>query len=87
MKSSQEIESILDIAAFIKDSRISLNISQETLSDLTGVERSWISRLEMGRIDGMSLKTLDKLIKGLNSKLIITPSSALMDLYSRANIK
>ena len=73
MNPFQEINDISDLAAFIKDSRISLNISQETLSDLTGVERSWISRLEMGRIDGMSLKTLDRLIKGLNSKLIFAP--------------
>ena len=80
MEPSQEIDNILDVAAFIKDSRVALNISQETLSVLSGVERSWISRLEMGRIDGMSLKTLDKLIKGLNSKLIIVPSAVLMDL-------
>ncbi|MEG3657314.1 helix-turn-helix transcriptional regulator [Arenibacter palladensis] len=75
-----ELNNINDVAAFIKDSRVALNISQETLSVLSGVERSWISRLEMGRIDGMSLKTLEKLIKGLNSKLIIVPSAVLMDL-------
>ncbi|GGW37315.1 helix-turn-helix domain-containing protein [Arenibacter certesii] len=80
MRPTIEIDNISDVAAFIKDSRVSLSISQETLSVLSGVERSWISRLEMGRIDGMSLKTLDKLIKGLNSKLIIVPSPVLMDL-------
>lgn len=80
MKPTLEIDNIWDVAAFIKDSRVALRISQETLSVLTGVERSWISRLEMSRIDGMSLKTLDKLIKGLNSKLIIAPCSALVDL-------
>lgn len=82
-----ELKSINDVAAFIKDSRVALDISQETLSVLTGVERSWISRLEKERISGISLKTLDKLIEGLNSKLIIVPSYALVDLYSRAFAK
>jgi len=80
MKPSQEIDNILDVAAFIKDSRVALSISQETLSVLTGVERSWISRLEKERITGMSIKTLNKLLKGLNSKLVIVPSPVLADL-------
>ena len=87
MEKQMELRNTADIAAFIKDSRVALNITQETLSVLTGVERSWISRLEVGRIEGMNLKTLDKLIEGLNSKLIIVPSYALVDQYSRAFAK
>ncbi|WP_191089036.1 helix-turn-helix domain-containing protein [Arenibacter lacus] len=72
------LTSIIDVAAFVKDARLALNISQETLSNLTGVERSWISRLERGRLEGMSLKTLEKLVQGLNSKLILVPTPALV---------
>ena len=66
-----EIESILDIGSFIKASRLEYGLTQSQVAFATKVERSLINRLENGKVEGIKLKTLNKIVKGLNAKLVI----------------
>ncbi|RXG21038.1 helix-turn-helix domain-containing protein [Leeuwenhoekiella aequorea] len=69
-----KLESIQDLGAFVKESRLKYQLTQAQVAYATKVERSVINRLEKGKIDGVHLNTVFKIIKGLNSSLIIHTS-------------
>lgn len=50
------IASVRDFAIIVRDARLSLKLTQEELSQQTGIPRPWISQLEMGRIDNPGLE-------------------------------
>lgn len=55
-----------DVGMRLWQARTGLKLSQEELSKLSGVSRVTISKLECGRLDSMSTKTLCSLAKALN---------------------
>ena len=46
--------------------RKSRGMSQVNLAEKSGLDRSWISRIEKGKVPGATLKLLEKLSKGLD---------------------
>jgi transcriptional regulator with XRE-family HTH domain len=72
----QQIDNIYEIAEFVKQVRLDKNLTQTDVAILTGVERAWINRLENGKIEGVTLLTLYKLIHGLKYKLLFNPIKA-----------
>ncbi len=68
----KEVETIFDIGAFIKELRLKYNLTQAGVAYASKVERSLINRLENGKVEGVNLNTVFKIIKGLNSSLFIT---------------
>ena len=66
-----KLESIEDLGAFIKESRLKYNVTQASVAFASKVERSLINRLENGKVDGVHLSTVFKIIKGLNSSIIV----------------
>ena len=57
------------IGKLLKEERARANLSQEALAEKTGTKKSYISRIENGRVN-IHLSTLFKLIEqGLNKKL------------------
>ena len=52
----------------IKQLRLDVNISQERLGEITGLDRTYISGIERG-VRNPSLKNIEKLAKALNVKI------------------
>jgi len=67
IKRSRE-EMLNKVANFIKTRRTELGISQDLLSEMSGVERAYISRLERGKKPGFTFGIIIKLFKALNIK-------------------
>jgi transcriptional regulator with XRE-family HTH domain len=67
----ETIESIEEFAGFVETRRRSLTISQEGLSDLSSLDRTWISSLETGKKDGITLSSILKLTKALRIKIVL----------------
>ena len=62
------------IGEMIKETRKQANMTQEQLADRTGTKKSYISRLENGKID-IQLSTLFKIFEeGLGRRLTFTVS-------------
>lgn len=62
------------IGEMIKEARKSANLTQEQLAEKTGTKKSYISRLENGKID-IQLSTLFKIFEeGLGRRLTFTVS-------------
>lgn len=55
-----------DVGMRLWKARTGLKLSQEELAKLSGVSRVTISKLECGRLESMSTKTLCALAKALN---------------------
>lgn len=64
--SSYENNYLLKVGNRIKESRLSLNLSQEKFAQLSGLDRTYISDVERGRRN-LSLLTLLKIAKTLNT--------------------
>jgi len=69
-----QIDNIYEIAEFVRRVRLEKNLTQTDVAILTGIERAWINRLEKGKVEGVTLTTLVKLVRGLNYKLSLAPS-------------
>ena len=54
----------------IKEKRINLDLSQEELANLAGIDQSDLSKIEKGS-SNPSLKTIGKIVKSLNSRISI----------------
>lgn len=82
-------ELALDIAYQIYELRQKKGLTQEELAELIGIKQSNIARLENAEYEGYSLRTLQKIAKGLdtNVNIILTSSedtsSLLNSLYNK----
>ncbi len=65
------LEQEYTIIQAILDARLSKNLTQKQLAELTGIDQADISKLERG-MTNPSIKLLNKLADGLNMKLKIT---------------
>ena len=52
----------------LREKRIEFGLTQEDLARITGLNRSYISDVELGKV-GISLERADKLAKAVNCKL------------------
>lgn len=68
---SETIESMEELVGFIETRRKSLVISQEGLSLLSSLDRTWISSLETGKKQGITLNSVLKLTKALRIKIVL----------------
>ena len=57
---------LVELGQRLKDLRLSQNLSQQSLADITGLSRKTISETEQGEVN-ISLMTLIQLLRGLNS--------------------
>lgn len=72
------------ISENIKIYRLKLNYSNKALSKVTGISRSYLSDLEKGKCDNLSLKKLCSLCIAFN----ITPNDLIpTEMYSESNKK
>lgn len=55
----------------IKQLRIEKNLTQEELAEITGINQADLSKLEKG-LANPSIKTLNRIAEGLNSKISLT---------------
>ena len=62
----------------VRDMRLERNLSQEKLSELSGLDRSYVSEIERGEKTA-SIRTLLKLANGLNT----SSSSLIIDMEKR----
>ncbi len=62
----------LKIAYEIVKLRHKLGLSQKDFAKLVGTTQQVISRLESGTYTGYTLKTLEKLAKAINTKIVIS---------------
>ena len=67
----------------IKKIRVENKMSQEELSEKSGVSRAIISGLESGRIDVTTTDTLVKIATALNRKVSLNYSRELKNFYDR----
>ena len=65
----EDIDNVL-IGYKIKERRIELDLSQIELAKRIGMDQSDLSKIEKGFLN-ISIKTLSKIIKGLNASLLI----------------
>lgn len=72
MESKLEIDSFQEVAQFLKDARHYYGLSQEDVSTLTKTQRTWLSKVERGLVDNITLNNLLRLLDGLNAKIVIT---------------
>lgn len=63
-----EGELVQKVASLIRSRREELNISQSLLSEMTGIQRAYVSRLENGRRPGLTFGIVAKLFTALNIK-------------------
>jgi len=63
-----ELQQLNTLALNIKNQRKKLNISQEKLAELSGVDRTYISLLERSKRNP-SILNLQKVCQGLNTSL------------------
>ena len=54
----------------IKEKRLVLNLSQDELAKRVGIDQSDLSKIEKGTANA-SIKMINRIVKGLNSKLIV----------------
>ena len=64
-----DVENVI-IGYKIKEKRIDLNLSQEELAKKIGIDQSDLSKIEKGNANP-SIKTIHKIITGLNSRISI----------------
>ena len=64
-----DIENVI-LGFKIKQKRLDLELSQEELAEKAGIDQSDLSKIEKG-IGNPSLKTIYKIIRGLNGKLVL----------------
>lgn len=64
----KELQQLNTLALNIKNKRKKLNISQEELAELSGVDRTYISLLETSKRNP-SVLSLKKVCQGLNTSL------------------
>lgn len=65
-------ESLIKIGKEIKTFRIEAGLSQEELSLMCGVERSQLSKIEAGKVPGVTCFTIEKILNSLERTLIIS---------------
>jgi transcriptional regulator with XRE-family HTH domain len=65
---------VKSVCAAVKELRISKDVSQVALAEKSGVDRSYIIRLETGTANNPSIKQIEKLVKALGGKIVITIS-------------
>lgn len=61
--------SLTNVGSDIKKMRIENGLSQEQLSNLCGVERSQLSRIESGEVLGVTYATIEKILDSLGRKV------------------
>lgn len=60
----------LNYAALLRERRIKLHLTQERLAERVGKQRSYIARLEQGKVD-MQLSTLITICTALGLKIVV----------------
>lgn len=65
-------DSVNEIIGYIKERRTSLGIGQPALSEMSGVDQGYISRIERGLVKRISFGHVVKLIGALNGKMIVS---------------
>lgn len=68
-----EEELMQTISKFIKDRRTEMGLTQKDLSTLSNVHRSHIADIEAGTRPGVTIKFLSRIIKALETDLILRP--------------
>ena len=66
----EDIESTI-VGYIIKEKRLEQNLSQEDLANKIGIDQSDLSKIEKG-LSNPSIKMINRIAKGLNSKLSIS---------------
>lgn len=61
--------------------RIEAGYSQEQLATLSGVERSQISKIEKGLVNGVTFKTISKILNSLGVKIVSIKDEKQYDLH------
>jgi len=67
----QSDETIAEMLDWLKERRKSLKISQQLLSELTGIQRDYISEIENGHRPYISMHLFMRLVLALNGRVVI----------------
>ncbi len=62
---------VLELLTQIKKKRQRLGITQETLAEMIGMDRSHYSKIEKGKKPGVTLWFIIRLVNAMNMELII----------------
>jgi len=68
------VETISNITYWVKKYRENANLSQQELAQKSGIIQSYISKLERGKINNLTIETLEKIFSVLGYRLRIKPS-------------
>lgn len=60
---------LLRIGRAIRQVRLNLNYTQEKLAEISGIDRSFLGKIERGEVN-VSVLTLCEIAKGLNSNFL-----------------
>ncbi|HLS83014.1 MAG TPA: helix-turn-helix domain-containing protein [Steroidobacter sp.] len=69
---------VRELGALMRDRRLELELSQEQLADLLGVQREWVIRLEAGN-EGAELGLVLQTFEVLRLDLTLTPTASYSD--------
>ncbi len=67
---------LIELGDEIKVLRKELRLSQETLADISGVDRAQLSKIEAGTIPGVTFSTIIKILEAMNMDLNVVKSAA-----------
>lgn len=61
------------VCAFVRERRSSLQVSQRTITNMTGIDQAHVSRIEHFKRPNVSFNHLARLVVELNCRIIIEP--------------
>lgn len=74
-ENNTENETLSSFAKFVKDKRMAMGLSEADLSERVfgnRAQRSYINEIENGKRKGLTLGTVDKILKELSSGIVFT---------------
>lgn len=69
-----------EISKKLKQQRKFLKLTQDALSERSGISRPTISNIENNKLDNVSIRTLDRLLESLGLELSVTERSMMPNL-------
>ncbi|MAZ26708.1 MAG: hypothetical protein CL868_06475 [Cytophagaceae bacterium] len=73
------VDNIDDLREFVITRRNELGLTQQGLSFTSCIDRSWINKLEKGKVSNLTFDRLNKLLYGLNARINISTYASACD--------
>ena len=75
-------KSLQNIGIQIKNARLQNSFSQSQLANKCNVERSQLSKIEQGQVEGVTFATIIKILESLDLNFVVKKNSEIDNLYA-----